>query len=63
MRPPSSLSDALRLELIEPHACVEPGYSKLQVGIYVAAIQDTMDRKRQQLPPPVSQPPPATVAP
>lgn len=45
--------------MIEPHACVEPGYGKLQVGIYVAAIQDTIDRKRQQLPPLVSEPGPA----
>jgi hypothetical protein len=34
--------------VIEPHACIDPGYGKLQVGIYVAAIQDAMDRKQQQ---------------
>ena len=34
-------------QLIEPHACVDPGYGELQVGIYVAAIQDAMDRKQQ----------------
>jgi hypothetical protein len=36
--------------VIEPltHKCVNPGYGKLQVGIYIAAIQDTMVRWWQQ---------------
>jgi len=33
--------------VIEPHGCVEPGYGKLHVGIYVPAIQAEMDRKQQ----------------
>ena len=33
--------------LIEPHRCSNSGYSKLQVGIYIAAIQETIDRARQ----------------
>ena len=31
-------------DIIVPSACVDPGYGKLHVGIYVAAIQDMMDR-------------------
>ena len=34
-------------DLIEPHRY--PEYGKLQVGIYVAAIQETIDRKKQSL--------------
>lgn len=41
-------------EVIEPHACINPAYGELQVAIYVAAIQDAMDRKQQQQPSPVS---------
>ena len=41
-------------DLIEPHNCVGPGYGKLQVGIYIAAIQDTMDRWLQQQSQPTS---------
>ena len=33
--------------LIEPHSCSNPAYGKIQVGIYIAAIQDTIDRARQ----------------
>ena len=33
-------------EVIEPHACVDPAYGELQVGIYIAAIQDAIDRKQ-----------------
>ena len=36
-------------DLIEPPTCKDPGYGKLQVGIYVAAIQDMMDRTKQRL--------------
>jgi Protein kinase domain len=36
-------------DLIEPPKCKDPGYGKLQVGIYVAAIQDRMDRTKQRL--------------
>jgi hypothetical protein len=36
---------------IEPlRRCVNPAYGELQVGIYVAAIQDAMDRKQQLQP-------------
>jgi hypothetical protein len=33
--------------LIEPHSCSNPAYGKIQVGIYIAAIQETIDRARQ----------------
>ena len=36
-------------DLIEPPTCKDPGYGKLQVGIYVAAIQDMMERTKQRL--------------
>ena len=36
-------------DLIEPPTCKDPGYGKLQVGIYVAAIQDMIDRTKQRL--------------
>ncbi len=35
--------------VIEPHSCSNPAYGKIQVGIYIAAIQETMDRVRQVL--------------
>jgi hypothetical protein len=35
--------------LIEPHACSNPAYGKIQVGIYIAAIQETIDRVRQDI--------------
>jgi hypothetical protein len=35
--------------VIEPHACSNPAYGKIQVGIYIAAIQDTIDRERQDI--------------
>jgi len=44
-------------DLIEPSKCTNPGYGKLHVGIYVAGIQDAIDRKKQQLP---AQPPPGS---
>jgi uncharacterized membrane protein YgcG len=34
-------------DVIEPPTCANPGYGKLHVGIYLAAIQDTMDRHKQ----------------
>ena len=34
--------------LIEPHSCSNPAYGKLQVGIYIAAVQETMERARQE---------------
>ena len=37
-------------DVIEPPKCKNPGYGKLHVGIYIAAIQDTMDRKQQPQP-------------
>ncbi len=35
--------------LIEPHSCSNPAYGKIQVGIYIAAIQETIDRVRQDI--------------
>ena len=34
-------------DVIEPHSCSDPGYGKIQVGIYIAAIQETIDRARR----------------
>ena len=34
-------------DLIEPHACEEPSYGKLHVGIYIAAVKDAIDRAKQ----------------
>jgi hypothetical protein len=36
-------------DLIEPPMCKDAGYGKLRVSIYVAAIQDMMDRTKQRL--------------
>lgn len=33
--------------VIEPHSCSNPAYGKLQVGIYIAALQDAIDRAMQ----------------
>ena len=35
-------------DIINPSTCANPGYGKLHVGIYIAAIQDIIDRKQQQ---------------
>jgi hypothetical protein len=35
-------------DLIKPHACKEPSYGKLHVGIYIAAIKDAIDRESQE---------------
>ncbi|KIL60282.1 hypothetical protein M378DRAFT_14258 [Amanita muscaria Koide BX008] len=35
-------------DLIEPHACRDPSYGKLHVGIYIAGIKDALDRERQK---------------
>lgn len=35
--------------VIEPHSCSNPAYGKIQVGIYIAAIQETIDRARQDM--------------
>ena len=35
-------------ELIEPSVCKEPSYGKLHVGLFIAAVKDTMDRERQK---------------
>lgn len=35
--------------VIEPHSCSNPAYGKIQVGIYIAAIQETIDRTRQDV--------------
>ena len=36
-------------EIIEPHSCSNPAYGKIQVGLYIAAIQETIDRARQDV--------------
>ena len=33
--------------VIEPHSCFNPAYGKIQVGIYIAAVQETIDRTMQ----------------
>jgi hypothetical protein len=35
-------------DVIEPPTCKNPAYGKLQVGIYIAAIQDAINRKKQE---------------
>ncbi|KAF8346672.1 hypothetical protein F5887DRAFT_882970 [Amanita rubescens] len=35
-------------DLIKPHACKEPSYGRLHVGIYIAGIMDALDRERQR---------------
>ena len=35
--------------VIEPHSCSNPAYGKIQVGIYIAAIRETIDRERQDI--------------
>ncbi|KIL61380.1 hypothetical protein M378DRAFT_199549, partial [Amanita muscaria Koide BX008] len=35
-------------DLIKPHACKEPSYGRLHVGIYIAGIRDALDRERQR---------------
>ncbi|KAK2463017.1 hypothetical protein APHAL10511_004974, partial [Amanita phalloides] len=37
-------------DIIEPPLCANPGYGKLHIGIYIAAIQETFDRKLQPKP-------------
>ena len=36
-------------DLIEPSTCKDPGYGKLQVGVYIAAGRDAITRRKQQL--------------
>jgi hypothetical protein len=36
-------------DLIEPPTCKEPSYGKLHVGLYIAAIQDLMDRAKRRV--------------
>jgi len=36
-------------DIIEPSTCENPAYGKLQVGIYVAGVQDAIDRGKQKL--------------
>ena len=35
-------------DIIQPHACEEPSYGKIHVGIYVAAVLDAIDRAKQR---------------
>lgn len=35
-------------DIIEPWKCENPGYGKIQAGIYIAAIQDALDRAEQE---------------
>ena len=41
-------------DLIEPPKCSDPGYGKLHVGIYIAAVQDSIDRMTQPASAPAS---------
>ena len=34
--------------LIEPHSCSNPAYGKLQIGIYIAAVRETMERAKRE---------------
>lgn len=34
--------------VIEPYNCVNPGYSKLHIGVCIASIEDMFDRKEQE---------------
>ena len=34
--------------VIEPHRCSDPAYGKIHVGLYMAAIRETIDRERQK---------------
>jgi hypothetical protein len=34
-------------DVIEPHSCSSPAYGKIQVGIYISAIQETIARLTQ----------------
>lgn len=36
-------------DLIKPHSSSNPAYGKIQVGIYIAAVQETIDRTRQDI--------------
>jgi hypothetical protein len=36
-------------DVIEPHRCADPAYGKINVGIYIAAINETIDRERQDI--------------
>jgi hypothetical protein len=45
---PSSLSKLYVADLIEP-TCKNPGYEKIQAGIYMAAIQDTIGHQKLRL--------------
>ena len=36
-------------DLIEPPTFKNPGYGKLQIGVYIAAVQDAIARRKQQL--------------
>jgi hypothetical protein len=46
--------------VIEPHRCSNPAYGKIQVGIYIAAVQETIDRTRQDI---EKRDPPADISP
>jgi hypothetical protein len=35
--------------VIEPHSCSNPAYGKIQVGIYIAAVQETIDRAKRDI--------------
>ena len=35
-------------DLIVPHACKDPSYGKLHVGLYIAAVRDAIDRASQR---------------
>jgi hypothetical protein len=35
--------------VIEPHRCFNPAYGKINVGIYIAVIKETIDREKQDI--------------
>lgn len=35
-------------DIIRPHACREPSYGKIHIGIYVAAVLDDVDQAKQR---------------
>lgn len=46
--------------VIEPHQCSNPAYGKIHVGIYIAAVQEAIDRTRQDI---EKRDPPADISP
>jgi hypothetical protein len=43
-------------DIYQPHALKNPGYGKLHIGIYIAAVKDALDRFQKLSEAPSSQP-------